>query len=787
MKFTLSWLNEWLDHTAALPELSERLTQIGLEVEEITDNREALSPFIVAKIEEASRHPNADKLQICRVFDGKDTHQIVCGAPNARAGIHVVLAPIGTIIPTNGMEIKAATIRDVASSGMLCSAAELGVGVDGAGIIELDNTTTTPGEKASPHMGGDDVLIEIAITPNRGDCLGVYGIARDLAASGLGTLKPLKLPTITANAPCPVNVSIATDTGANAFLGCVINNVKNGESPAWLSAKLASIGQQSVNALADITNLLTFTFGRPAHVYDADKLRGDIAVRFAKEGEAFKALNGKDYRLKPSMVVIADDSGAIGLGGIIGGESTAVDETTQNVFIEVALFNAINIAHTGRALQIDSDARYRFERQLDPSFTAKGLLIATQMVVDICGGTPTNPVLAGKIPEVRTVIKTTPQHVNKRLGMQLSDAEIWDALKAIGCEVDGDNVTVPTYRPDITIKEDLTEEVARIVGYSSLPRTPLPPKAPVHHESPSDKVRDVLIGLGFDESVSFSFCHSVDAEKFSSAQPVRIANPISTELDVLRPSILPNLLRAASRNQARQLGDVNLCEIGPVFHGKNPHEQTTLATGLRVGHAIKPNPLVAARRADVYDAKADLLTALGCLMDVSNVPLSTEGVPSYYHPGQSGKLHLGKNVIATFGTLHPSICKHFNVDAGAVAFEIYLDNVPAKKQKSHTRPALTMHKMQRVERDFAFLLDESITAETLLKSVRQADKKLIADVTLFDVYAGKHVEAGKKSVGFRIALQPLEAAFTDNDLKAISDKVVASVVKQTGGILRDGS
>lgn len=782
MKFTLSWLKDHLETTAPLHEITERLTALGLEVEGVEDAGAVLAPFIVAEILEAVPHPNADKLRVCKVNNGRETLQIVCGAPNARAGIKVILASIGTVIPTNGLVIKQSKIRDVESNGMLCSAAELGITGDSEGIVELPAHAEI-GKPFAAFIGLDDPVIEIAITPNRGDCLGVRGIARDLAASGVGVLKPLEIPTISANVTSPITVKI--DTENTGFIGVYIAGVKNTQSPEWLQQGLKAIGQKPISAIVDVTNYLSFTFGRPAHVYDADKIRGHIIVRRAHAGETFAALNDQTYHLSPEMVVIADDSGAIGLAGIIGGASTACSAETRNVFLEVAAFDAIDIATAGRILQLNTDARYRFERKIDLGFLHDGAKLGAQMILDFCGGSTSGLVQAGITTAEPRTVSFRPARVAQLVGMEVPEKTMESILQKLGCDVLAEGamwqVQVPSWRHDVTIEEDIVEEIARVFGYATMPATPLPLSSNRNDPlSPAQKIqqqlRHTLVARGVQEAVTFGFTHSrVQAAFVPANTALTLANPISAELDVMRQNILPNLLLAVARNQARGMADVALFESAAVFSGTTPDAQANVLGCIRAGALAPANAHKTERTVDAFDAKADALAALAHYVPTQNLSVSRDAIPGYYHPGRSGALVLGKQVVAYFGELHPAVLKAQDV-SHAVACEVFLDAVPQPRaKKSSAKPKLQLVPFPAVTRDFAFVVDARLPVQDVVSAVRKAEKKLITDVRIFDIYQGKGVADGKKSVALSVRLQPLEKTLTDAEIDAISTAIITGV------------
>jgi phenylalanyl-tRNA synthetase beta chain len=792
MKFTLNWLKEFLDTDKPLDELTEVMTSIGLEVEEIIDHSEALKPFIVAEILEANPHPDADKLQVCNVANGDETLQIVCGAPNARAGIKVVLAEVGTVIPTNDMKIKQAKIRGVESNGMLCSARELGIGDDHDGIMELPATATI-GEPFAPQLGLDDPMIEIAITPDRQDCLGVYGIARDLSAAGMGTLKPLSIPTVKGRGASAVKVDLVKEGNDHAcamFVGCTIKGVNNGPSPDWLQQRLKAIGLRPISALVDITNYLTFTYGRPSHVYDVSKLTGDIHVRRSRKGEKLDALNDKSYVLDDSVTVIADDAGVLGMGGIIGGVPSGCTDETTEVFLEVAYFDPIEIAQAGRKFSIESDARYRFERGVDPAFLVDGAALATQMILDLCGGEASELIIAGAETNWQHTIDFDPQKVEAMSGVAVTEDQSRTVLTNLGFDVTKNwQVAVPSWRPDVQWPADLVEEVLRIIGFDTIPDVPLP----IPEETPdvllplemrqASTARHALAARGMLEVHSWSFLHHETAELFGGQAPsMKLLNPISSELDTMRPNLLPNLLAMTKRNQERGFDMVSLCEVGLTFAEQDTQGQQLVAAGLRAGELIAASPHAKAREVDVFDAKADALHALeACGAPVKNLQ-TTRDVPSYYHPGQAGTLQLGKNILGFFGSLHPKVLEAMGVKGPVVGFELFLDAIPQAKQKpTKVRPAYRVSDLQPVDRDFSFILDQDVLSSALMKAIAGADKKHIQGVTIVSTYQGKEEKArGEVAIALRVHLQPLEKTLTEEDIDAISKKILLAALKVNG-------
>ncbi len=796
MKFTLGWLKDHLDTSASLDEISVKLTSLGLEVEGITNPAKGLEGFIVAHIVEAKQHPNADRLRVCTVDTGAEKLQVVCGAPNARADLKVVLARPGVVIPASGEALKKGKIRDVESQGMLCSAGELKLSSDQDGIIELP--ADAPIGVSVTQVLKFDPVFEIALTPNRVDALGVYGVARDLAAGGLGKLKSLNTTAVAGKFESPRKVVSRLPAGAEKncpqFVGRMIKGVKNAESPAWLKDRLTAIGLRPVSALVDITQYLTIDLGRPLHVFDDAKLTGDVGARFAKDGETVAALNGKTYTLDRTMVVIADDAAALGIGGIMGGEPSSVTETTTTVFLESALFDPLNIAATGRKLQVNSDARYNYERGVDPESSVPGAEIATRMIIDLCGGEASTLMNVGAPPAWKRAIAFNPAKVKALGGVDIAAPDAKAILERLGFTVmtnsDGWTVTPPSWRADVEGWQDLVEEVLRINGYDNIPPIPLPrPSMPKPVLTPQQKqigaVRRTLAVRGLAETTTWSFLPSAQADLFRGDLPrVLLANPISSDLDALRPSLIPNLAAAAGRNAARGL-DSALFEVGPRFEGPKPGQQINVACALRSGHTSARHWAGGRRPVDALDAKADALAALEAAgVNAAGLQTSTD-VAGWYHPGRAGVIKQGNQVLAAFGELHPRILTALDVKGPIVACEVFVDRAPLPKKKTGSaRPLLKASPFQAVERDFAFVVDSNVGAESVVRAVRGADRELITDVGLFDVYEGANVGEGKKSLAVSMTLQPKDATLTDEQIEAVAQKVIAAVEKACGGKLR---
>jgi len=798
MKFTLSWLKEHLDTRASLAELSDRLTMLGLEVEGITDPAETLKGFVVGYVVEAVQHPNADRLRVCKVDTGNGVVQVVCGAPNARTGMKGIFAPSGSTIPGTGLQLKASKIRGEESNGMLCSSRELELGDDHSGIIDLPADAKT-GAPAAEALGLDDPVIEIKVTPNRGDCLGVHGIARDLAAAGLGTLKPVKADKIEGTYQSPIKwthgYEAKPDSPCPIVVGRHFRGIKNGLSPDWLQRRLKAIGLRPISALVDITNLVTFDLNRPLHVFDARKVSGDLVMRQAREGEQILALDGKTYTLDPSIAVIADSKGVHGIGGVMGGEDTGVREDTTEVFLEAAYFQPIGIAATGRKLGILSDARYRNERGIDPESCWWGAEVATRLILELCGGETSEVVSSGVMPEWRRNYTLRADRVKTLTAIDVPAAETAAILGKLGFAVEGNGpwqAAVPPWRPDIVGEADLVEEVARVWGFDKIPTTSLPRLSPT-----SKPVRDALqrrvpqarraLGArGMTEAVTWSFLPLKQAERFGGGgADLRLLNSIASELDTMRPSILPNLIDAAQRNEARGLADPALFEVGPQYKDATPQGQRTVAAGIRHNMAVPRNWAGPARTVDVFDAKADAMAVLEAIGAPVDNMSAQAGAPDWYHPGRSGVIRLGDRVMAQFGEVHPEIVAAADLKGPVVAFEVFLDAPPLPKARAtKARPPLKLSAFQPVERDFAFIVDADVEAERLVRAARNADKTLITAVRVFDVYAGKGVPGGKKSLAITVTLQPVERTLTDAEIEAASAKIVAQVAKATGATLR---
>jgi phenylalanyl-tRNA synthetase beta chain len=801
MKFTFAWLKEHLDTDRTLGEITDKLTMIGLEVERVEDQAAALAPFVIARVVEAKQHPNADRLRVCMVDTGTgEPIQVVCGAPNARTGMTGVFVPPGAYIPGKDMTLQVGTIRGVESRGMLVSEFELKISDDHDGIIDLPADAPV-GESFAKYAGLDDPVIEINLTPNRPDCTGVHGIARDLAAADMGKFKDSSVKPIKGEFPCPVAVKIKTPELCPAFALRLVRGVKNGPSPAWLQKRLTAIGLRPINALVDITNFITYDRGRPLHVFDAAKVHGNLTVRRAHNGETLLALDGRTYTLDDSVCVIADQDGVESLSGIMGGEKTGCDETTTDVLIESALWNPNNIAQSGRRLGINSDARYRFERGVDPAFMLPGLELATRMVLDLAGGTPSEVTVAGSAEPPERVIDFPLSEVKRLAGLNVPLTEIRRVLERLGFFVAGQGervkIAVPSWRPDIEGKADIVEEVVRIVGVDRVPATLFDrgeaPRKPVLTpiQNRVRKAKRALATRNLIEAVTWSFISKPQAELFGGGQPeLALANPIASDLSDMRPSLIPGLIAAAQRNADRSFPDSGLFEVGQIFRGDQPADQFTAATGVRralgkpsgIGrHWSKRDGEV-----DAFDAKADALAVLVAAGAPEQALQIVPGGPQWFHPGRSGTIQIGpKNILGHFGELHPRALEALDAEGPLVAFEVILERIPeAKAKATRAKPVLELSPLQPVERDFAFVVERSVKAADLVRAAQSVDRKLITGITVFDVYEGKGIEPGKKSIAIAVTLQPRDKTMTDAEIEALAAKIVAEVGKRTGGVLR---
>jgi phenylalanyl-tRNA synthetase beta chain len=804
VKFTLAWLKEHLDTDASLDAIVAKLTMIGLEVERIEDKAKALAPFTIARVVSAEQHPNADRLRVCMVDTGTgDPVQVVCGAPNARTGMKGVFSPPGSFIPGKNITLGVGTIRGVESRGMLLSEAELQISDNHDGIIDLpaDAPVGTPYAR---WAGIDDPVVEINLTPNRPDCTGVHGIARDLAAADLGTFLDPSVKPVTGEYPCPVSVKLdfgTTPSLCPGFALRLVRGVKNGPSPDWLARRLTAIGLRPINALVDITNFITFDRGRPLHVFDAAKVRGNLTVRRGRAGESLTALDGKTYRLDDTVCVIADHAGPESLAGIMGGETTGCSETTTDVLIESAVWDELNIAQTGRRLGINSDARYRFERGVDPAFMVPGLELATAMVLNLCGGTPSSNVITGEVHSPDRIIDFPLDTVARLAGIDVALPELRRVLARLGFFVAGQGKSVkiapPSWRPDVHGKPDIVEEVIRIIGVDRIPSTPFDrgatPRKPVLTvlQQRTRKAKRALAARGLVEAVTWSFIAKPQADLFGGGKPeIALANPIAADLSDMRPSLVPGLIAAAQRNADRGIGDVALFEVGQIFRGDQPADQLTAAAGVRRALA-KPSGSGRhwsgkAGAVDAFDVKADALAALAAAGAPLGALQIAPGGPAWLHPGRCGTIQIGpQNVLGHFGELHPRALAALRAEGPLAGFEVILERIPEPKAKAtRAKSVLELSPFQPVERDFAFVVDRSVKAGDIVRAAQSADRKLVEVVSVFDVYEGEGIAAGKKSIAIAVTLRPREKTMTDEEIEAVAAKIVAEVSKRTGGVLR---
>lgn len=773
MKFSLEWLKQHLDTNASAQEIAEKLTAIGLEVEEVSNPGEALAQFRVAKVLTAEKHPQADKLQVLTVDAGDGPIQVVCGAPNARAGMLGVFGPPGAYVPGSDMTLAVRAVRGVESNGMMCSSRELELGDDQSGIIELPEDAPV-GAAFTAYARLDDPVFDVNVTPNRQDAMGVRGIARDLAAAGVGTLKPLAVPQIEGSFASPVPIRIEDPEGCPAFFGRAVRGVKNGPSPEWMQRRLKSAGQRPISALVDMTNYVMLDHGRPTHAYDIAKLSGGLTARAAKPGEKVLALNEKEYILEPFMTVIADDRQVHDIGGIMGGQDSGVSEATTDVMLEVAYFTPERIARTGQALGLTSDARSRFERGVDPAFLDEGLAILTGLILDICGGEASAVLRVGNPPVEKRRITFDFNKTKSLGGIDVPETRQREILESLGFEVEGNSVTIPSWRRDVEGSADLVEEVARIEGYDKVPSTPLR-RAPgvakptaTRAQLMERRVRRTAAARGLDEAVTWSFISEKEAEAFGGAD-WRLANPISEELKVMRPSLLPGLIAATRRNLDRGASSVRLFEVGRRYLGDAEHRTLSLLlAGERRGREWHSGK---AQGFDPFDAKVEV----SALLEAAGAPVANlqvfPGAGPIWHPGRSATLGLGpKTIVARFGELHPRVQKDLNAPAGAIAAEIYLDAIPTPRSSGRARPAYAPPTLQAITRDFAFMVPVDLSADNLARAIRGADKTMITGVRLFDRFE----TSDGLSLAFEVTLQPVEKSFTDEQIAEISQRIVAA-------------
>ena len=796
MKFTVSWLQDHLHTKASLDEILDAMTRAGLEVESAEDPAAALAPFTLAFVNTVEKHPDADKLNVCQVDTKDGPLQIVCGAPNVHADMWAVYAPLGTYIPGLDMALdkKPRKIRGIESKGMLCSASELEISDDHDGIMELHGKFTV-GDPIAKVLELNDPVIDFEVTPNRADWLGVLGIARDLAATGLGKFNPAPVKAVSGGYPSPVSVATEAPDACPIFTGRMIRGVKNGPSPDWMQARLKSVGINPKNMLVDVTNYISLDRCRPLHVYDVAKLNGGLVARLGREGETFMALDGKEYTATEDMCVIADENGVVGLGGVMGGEATGVTAETTDVFIESAYFDPLRTARTGRATGIHSDARYRYERGIDPTSCLEGLELATQLILEVCGGEASDVVVGGQQPSPNEPVQFNLYDVKRLTGVEVKAPEMRQILKDLGCEVEDAGeawyVKPPGWRRDLEQSADVVEEIIRIKGFDALPLTSMPaPEGGITQvlTEPQRRVRAtrrVLAARGFLETVTWSFCSEQEAKLFDGGAPaMKIDNPVASELGYMRPSVLPHLIKAAQKNADFSQRDIRLFEAGPVYLGDGPTDQRRHIAGVVrpevLRHWAGNSPAY-----DAYAAKADVFAILEAIGQDPTKLMVMDPTASFWHPGRAASLRLGpKNVLAHFGEVHPRVLKALGIDGRLLAFEVNLDAVPLPRSSDlKTKPVMEKLDLTPVRRDFAFLVDAGMAANDLVKAAKGAEKKLVTDVEVFDVYAGKGIPEGQKSLAIEVTIQPRDATLKDEEIDAIGKKIIQSIEK-LGGTLR---
>ena len=799
MKFSFSWLKDYLETDLSADEVGDILTDTGLEVESLIDPRKRLGQLSVGEILKVEKHPNADKLKVCDVDSGTGILKIVCGAPNVKNGMKVVVAKPGDFIPGLNINLKASKIRDVKSEGMMCSEKELEISDEHDGIIELPSETEV-GTLFSELVGDEKIIFEIAITPNRPDALGIYGIARDLSASGIGKLRVSKIPNVEGIFKPHLNINLDQAVSSKEcpfFVGRYLRSVQNGESPQWLRNRLISIGLNPISALVDITNYLTFDRARPLHVFDADKLSGGLTVRRSVEGEKFHALDDKIYELNEGMIVITDEKEIVSLGGIIGGMKSAVSDETKNVLLEAAYFDPISIAATGRKLQINSDARYRFERGVDPSFTLSGSHIATKMILDLCGGEASDIIIAGSVPSFEKKIIFDPKKVNQLIGIEVNKARQFEILKSLGFSVkEVENkveIIVPAWRPDVHGEVDIIEEVARINSLANLPSIPMTRKEGVlkplltDSQSRQNLARRVCTSLGYMECLSYSFIDKKSVERFSgkSTKEIKLINPISSEMTHMRQSLLPGLIKIVEKNQAKGIKSLAIFEQGYCFESNQVGDETYQISAVLSGSKSNFNLYKEIRPFDIFDIKKDLFKLLGYLnLKVDSLKLERDA-PEFLHPKRSAKVMLGNKIVAIFGEVSPLIAKNYAIRERINCFTIYLDNIPFPKKKKITRDALILSNLQPIERDFSFLIDEKTEYGAVKKTIISLKNPLIDKINIVDVFQGEvEKEERKKSLSIRVKFQPLEKTLNDSEIEKMCKDIISEVSEKVSGILK---
>ena len=785
MKFTLNWLKEYLTTEKSVNEIADDLTNIGLEIEEVSNESAFLENFTVAKINEASPHPDSKKLQICKVDTGKEVLQVICGAKNARTGIKIAFAKIGSLIPSNGMKIKKAKIAGIESNGMICSAEELNIGADGEGIIEIDEKYEI-GTKLS-EIYKKDIVFDINITPNRGDCLGLYCIARDLSALDGYKLKELDIKEILGEFDSKVKIDIISDDCCQ-FFAREIKGVKNCPSPKWLADKLNAIGQNSISAIVDITNYVMFCLNQPMHSYDFDKLQGNIAIRKAKKDEEFLSLKDLEYKLDENDLIVTDEQKILGIAGIMGGKSSTSDEDTKNILLEAAFFDDISVAKSGRRLNLLSESRYRFERRIDIKTAKIAIELATKLILEICGGQASNVILAENNLPKQQKITFNFDRIGQILGFKIENNKIAEILRNLDFKLEKKSekdyqILIPTHRNDIKIEQDLIEEIARINGYNNIISHEINKAILAKKTSKIDRIRNLLINSKMDEIINFSFINSNLSKNFTDNQEeLFLNNPISEDLNYMRPNLAIGLLEVIAKNNVRDFTDLSFFEIGKIFLGTSPKDQIESVAGARFGLNCLKDHFAENREFDIFDVKKDLFDILEKIGFNADSFQITEDAPKYYHPYKSGSVKLGKNIIGYFGEIHPIILGKFSLKKKVNIFEIFLDNLPQNNKKRKNKP-LEISDFQQVKRDFAFLLDKNIRAGDVLKSISKIDKNLISNINIFDLYQGDKIGSGQKSIAFSVILSPKDKTLESAEIEHLSDKIIKTVTN-FGGILR---
>ncbi len=791
MKFTLSWLKKYLKTKKNLNDICEKLTMLGIEVGEIIDNQNFFKQFKIAEVTDVKNHPNADRLKLCQVYDGEESLNIICGAPNVEKGMKAVLAPVETKMLEEGFIIQKSKIRGIESEGMLCSEKEIGLGVDSDGIIHLDKKAKVGNSLSSLYPS--EKIIDVEITPNRSDCLGVYGIARDLAASGEGNFIEKKSFNIISKFKSKINIKILREAKSicPVFYGRYIKNVKNCESPDWLKKQLQAVGLKPISALVDITNYLTIDCNRPLHVFDADKIEGNLEIYLAKGGEVLKALDEKDYKLSKEMIAIKDNKKLLSIAGVIGGTSTMCDLNTQNVFLESAFFDPISVAKTGRLLNIETDARYRFERGVDPQSVSTGMDEATKLIMDFCGGEASEVIYDGKIPLNKKQIIFNINKIESFVGIKIPEKIIQNILNNLGFIIKKNGVkyklSIPSWRHDIENEADIIEEIIRIYGYDKIPSHSIY----INNEQKIDNrcqlrelnIKRSLAQRGLMETVTWSFMSEKKAQIFNIENSLEIQNPISSDLNVMRQSIIPNLIDAASRNIANGEEKVCLFELGPVFNSKYKDEQQIFLSGIRCGQN-KKHWLQKERVFDIFDVKSDLETVLRCCkLPPESYVINSES-SNYFHPGKSGSVNfLSKSKAGIFGEIHPDIIKKFQINFPVYAFELNLNILP--REFIENKKKFNSKNFQKVERDFAFIVDKKIESKIIIDLINKTENELISEINIFDVYEGEGVPNGKKSIAISVTLQPRERTLKDLEIESICKKIISNVVDNIGAVLRE--